>query len=374
MKLKLSFRAIEFYKILTALINPNKIKANILLEQIMINSRFFKNYGPISIKKIVEATGAKLLSEVSQEIVIEDVSSLEDATTKHLSFLNNSKYLDSFKNSKAGFCFVNAKFAEHAPSSMVTLIHENPYKAYAIAASLFYPKEYSTNNISPNAIIAETAKIGANCQIGNFAVIEDGVEIGENSIIDHNVVIKKNVTIGKNAFIASNVTISHAIIGDNVIIHPGCRIGQDGFGFASDHMGHMKVPQLGIVRIGNFVDIGANTCIDRGSAQDTEISDMTQIDNLVQLGHNVKIGKACVIVAQVGVAGSTKLGNFVVLGGQVGVAGHLKIGNQAQVAAQSGVVQDIEDKQIMGGYPAVPIRRWHRQNFCLKQLANKSKE
>ena len=119
--------------------------------------------------------------------------------------------------------------------------------------------------------------------------------------------------------------------------------------------------------------MGANTTIDRGSAQDTEIGDMTQIDNLVQLGHNVKLGKACVIVAQVGVAGSTQIGDFSVLGGQVGVAGHLKIGSQVQIAAQSGVAQDIEDKQIMGGYPAIEIRKWHRQNFCLQQLVNKGK-
>lgn len=340
----------------------------------MVESRFFTNKGPVNIAKIIEMTGAKLVSDISNNLKVLDVAALETAGSQDLSFLINSKYLTSFKTSKAGFCFVNSKFAEHAPSSMVVLLHENPYKAYAIAANLFYPNQTSQNHIATNAVVAKSAKIGSNCQIGNFVVIEDGVKIGDNSIIDHNTVIKRNVVIGKNCKIASNVTISHAIIGDNVIIHPGCRIGQDGFGFASDHTGHLKVPQLGIVRIGNFVDIGANTCIDRGSAQDTEISDMTQIDNLVQLGHNVKLGKACVIVAQVGVAGSTKLGNFVVLGGQVGVSGHLKIGDQVQVAAQSGVVQDIEDKQIMGGYPAVPIRRWHRQNFCLKQLTNKGKE
>jgi UDP-3-O-[3-hydroxymyristoyl] glucosamine N-acyltransferase len=204
-------------------------------------------------------------------------------------------------------------------------------------------------------------------------VIEDGVVIGNNSSIDHNSVIKRNVVIGNNTKIASNVTISHSVIGNNVIIHPGTRIGQDGFGFASDHTGHLKVPQLGIVKIGDFVEIGANTTIDRGSAQDTIIGDMCQIDNLVQLGHNVQLGKACVIVAQVGIAGSTKLGDFVILGGQVGVAGHLKIGNQVQVAAQSGIAQNIEDKQIMGGSPAVPIRQWHKQTFCLKKLANKDK-
>ena len=257
---------------------------------------------------------------------------------------------------------------------MLVLLHNNPYKAYAIIANQFYANVKHQAEIAANAVVDKTAEIGKNCQIGNFVVIEEGVIIGENSVIDHNSVIKRNVIIGANAHIASNVTISHAVIGDNVIIHPGARIGQDGFGFASDHTGHLKMPQLGIVKIGNFVEIGANATIDRGSAQDTEIGDMSKIDNLVQLGHNVRLGKACVIVAQVGIAGSTKLGDFVVLGGQVGVSGHLKIGNQVQVAAQSGVTKDIEDKQVMGGYPAVPVRKWHRQTIALQNLASKSKE
>lgn len=339
----------------------------------MTNTKFFKKLGPISLKNIIAATGAKLEKEVQDNIFVNDVTSLQKADKNDLSFLISNKYLEVYKESQAGFCFVQEKFSYLTPSSMIPLLHDNPYKAYAIAASMFYPAKESNGMLSKSAIISEKATIGKNCQIGNFVVIEDGVRIGDNSIIDHNSVIKENVEIGNNAKIASNVTISHAVIGNNVIIHPGVRIGQDGFGFASDHTGHLKVPQLGIVKIGNFVEIGANSCIDRGSAQDTEINDMCQIDNLVQLGHNVKMGKACVIVAQVGVAGSSKLGNFVVLGGQVGVAGHLEIGDQVQVAAQSGIAQNIEAKQIVGGSPAVPIRKWHRQNFYLQQLANKSK-
>ncbi|MCT4635860.1 MAG: UDP-3-O-(3-hydroxymyristoyl)glucosamine N-acyltransferase [Rickettsiales bacterium] len=339
----------------------------------MADSRFFHNNGSISLRKIIELTGASLQIETDQDTIIEDVAPLESANHKQLSFLTNSKYLSSFKESKAGFCFVYEKFVNHAPSSMVTLKHSNPYKAYAIVANEFYAEKEIKGKISDTAVISKKAQLGDNCSIGNFVVIEDGVVIGNNSSIDHNSVIKRNVVIGNNTKIASNVTISHSVIGNNVIIHPGTRIGQDGFGFASDHTGHLKVPQLGIVKIGDFVEIGANTTIDRGSAQDTIIGDMCQIDNLVQLGHNVQLGKACVIVAQVGIAGSTKLGDFVILGGQVGVAGHLKIGNQVQVAAQSGIAQNIEDKQIMGGSPAVPIRQWHKQTFCLKKLANKDK-
>ncbi len=339
----------------------------------MADSHFFYNNGPISLEKIIDLTGALLREPADKNLLIEDVSPLESANSKQLSFLINSKYVPAFKKSKAGFCFVAEKFANHAPASMIVLLHSNPYKAYALVASAFYTEKKINGTISPNAVISSTAKLGNNCSIGNFVVLEDGVSIGDNSIIDHNTVIKRNVIIGKDAKIASNVTISHSIIGDNVIIHPGAKIGQDGFGFASDHTGHLKVPQLGIVKIGNSVEIGANTTIDRGSAQDTIIGDMCQIDNLAQLGHNVNLGKACVMVAQSGVAGSTKLGDFVILGGQVGIAGHLKIGNQVQIAAQSGVAQDIEDKQIVGGSPSVPIRQWHRQNFCLQKLSNKDK-
>ena len=337
----------------------------------MADKRFFYNHGPVSLKEILELTGATLAPNnniLPQDYLIEDVAPLESAQKNHLSFFINSKYLDSFKNSKAGFCFISDKFTGDAPISMTVLLHNNPYKAYAIIANRFYGEKNHTGHISTNAAIASSASIGINCSIGNFVVIEDGVHIGDNSVIDHNSVIKKNSVIGTNCKIASNVTISHSIIGNNVIIHPGARIGQDGFGFASDHTGHMKVMQLGIVKIGNHVEIGANTTIDRGSSQDTIIEDMTQIDNLVQLGHNVKIGTACVIVAQAGVAGSTKIGNFSVLGGQVGVAGHLNIGSGVQIAAQSGVAQDVADKAIMGGSPAVPIRQWHRQNFTLAKL------
>lgn len=337
----------------------------------MADARFFTKKLSLTLKEILEFTGARLLKAYDMAAKIEDVAPLESAEKNNLSFFINNKYLAAFESSKAGFCFALERFVKKAPESMVVLVHDNPYKAYAIIASKFYSDKTSNGEISSTAVISGNAKIGSNCQIGHFVVIEDNAQIGDNSIIDHNTVIKAGVIIGKNAKIASNVTISHAIIGDDVTIYPGAKIGQDGFGFATDHTGHMKVPQLGIVIIGNKVEIGANTTIDRGSAQNTEIADMCQIDNLVQLGHNVKLGKACVIVAQVGIAGSTKLGDFVVLGGQVGIAGHLKIGNFVQVAAQSGVAQDIEDKQRVGGYPAIAIRKWHRQNFYLQQLSNR---
>jgi UDP-3-O-[3-hydroxymyristoyl] glucosamine N-acyltransferase len=339
----------------------------------MADLRFFNHNGSITLKELLKLTGAEIYNnKVSNEdFEITDVAPIEKAEESHVSFLISAKYLPSFKSSKAGFCFVNEKFADKAPSSMVALVHTNPYKAYAIIANEFYKEKQVLGNISSTAVISKTAKIGKNCYIGNFVVIEDNVIIGDNAYIDHNTVIKNSVVIGNFVTIYSNVTVSHAIIGNNVVLYPGVKIGQDGFGFASDATGHIKVPQLGLVKIGNDVKIGANTAIDRGSSQDTIISNMVQIDNLVQIAHNVNIGNSSVITAQVGVAGSTKVGVFTLLGGQVGVSGHLNIGNGVQVAAQSGVTRNIEDRQIVGGYPAVPIRQWHKQTSILSKLANK---
>ena len=184
--------------------------------------------------------------------------------------------------------------------------------------------------------------------------------------------IGANCVIGNDCTIHSNVNITNAIIGNNVIIHSGVSIGQDGFGYAYNNGRHHKVPQVGRVIIGDDVEIGANTTIDRGSAPDTIIGEGTKIDNLVQIGHNVKIGKHCIIVSQVGISGSTEIGDYTIIAGQAGIAGHLKIGSQVQVAAQAGITRDLEDKAIVGGTPAVPLRQYHKQALALAKLTEKN--
>jgi UDP-3-O-[3-hydroxymyristoyl] glucosamine N-acyltransferase len=339
----------------------------------MADSRFFLRATPLQLEEIVSITHASLLlpgdSYCAQ--LIEDVAPLDRAGKSDISFLDNVKYVDTFVASSAGACFVREKFVKKAPTGMALLITEDPYRCFALIAQRIYPAHVSSGLVSPSAFIASSAQIGANCSVGAGAVIEENAEICEGTSICSGAVIHKGVKIGKNSHIGSNSTLSHCMIGNNVIIHSGVHIGQDGFGFSLGRDGHIKVPQLGRVIIEDDVEIGSGTCIDRGTGPDTIIGAGTKIDNLVQIGHNVHIGRNCIIVAHVGISGSTKIGDGVMLGGQCGIAGHLKIGSGVRVVAQSGVIHDIPAGETYGGSPAIMVKDWHRQTIALARLATK---
>ena len=338
----------------------------------MADSRFFYNSGSITPERIIALTGAELLDKnVDKNLKFNDVAPLDKAQPDEISFLDNIKYADSLKLSKAGACFIHPKNIKHAPENMLLLITEQPYQAYALTAQAFYPAISAKNLISSSTSIASSAQIGKNCQIDAFAVIGENVEIGDNCYIGSGVSIAEGVIIGNATRIGANSTISHSIIGNNIIIHRGVHIGQDGFGFAIGKNGHIKVPQLGRVIIEDFVEIGSGSCIDRGAGPDTIIGTGSKIDNLVQIGHNVIIGKHSIIISQVGIAGSSQIGNGVVLAGQVGVAGHLKIGSGAKLAAQSGVMSDVPEGAAYGGTPAIPIKEWHRQTLLKRKESKK---
>lgn len=332
----------------------------------MPDPNFFRNDIKISLADLAEKIDCSISGEA--DLIISGVAPIDKATNKEISFLSNQKYLAAAKETQAAACIIDKKNAGHLPNSTIALVSDNPYVSYAKAANFLHPATKIEAKISDKASISESAVIGNNCFIGDNVVIGDNAQIGDNCVIHHNVIIGDNVIIGYNTVIHSQASISFSIIGNYVVIHSGSRIGQDGFGFATDHGRHIKIPQLGRVIVEDFVDIGANSCIDRGAGPDTVIGEGTYIDNLVQIGHNVTIGRGCIIVSQVGISGSTKLGNYVVLGGQVGVAGHLNIGNMAQVAAKSGVTKDIPNGGAYGGYPAVPIKDWHRGVIALKKL------
>lgn len=339
----------------------------------MADKRFFSIAGPFTLGQIAEMTGSELSDPVAASKAVVDVAPLQEADATKLSFLDNKKYIPVFKETKAGACFVRPELAVHAPAGTVCLTHKNPYKAYAIAAQAFYPRAPVTESRAASAVIDPSAVIGENVEIGPATVIGKNVRIGDGCRIHAHAVIGDGVEIGAGSEIGANVTLSHAIIGSRVNIQPGCVIGSPGFGFAIDPAGYIGVPQLGRVIIGDGVDIGANVCIDRGAGPDTVIGQGTRIDNLVHIAHNVKIGKFCIIAGQVGFSGSTELGDYVMIGGQAGFVGHLKIGSGAKIAAQSGVMQDIEPKTEVMGYPAVAIKKFLRQSIILGRFADKKK-
>lgn len=339
----------------------------------MADLRFFTRGPILSLQAIADISGAKLSSGADPNYLIDDVAPLHTAKERNVSFLDNIRYKEAFQNTSAGACFVSPKMAEFAPRGLVLLVSDNPYKSYALTAQEFYPDEKPESFVSQKASIHPDADIADGCTIEEGVVIQAGARIGSKCWIEPNAVIGKGVKMGSNCRIGPNATISHTIMGEGCRVYPGARIGQDGFGFAIDPAGHVKVPQLGRVIVEDHVEIGANTTIDRGAGPDTVIGQGAWIDNLVQIGHNVKVGKGCVIVAQVGVSGSTVIEDYAVLAGQVGVAGHLTVGSGARIAAQSGVMRDVPAGEEYFGSPAGPKREEMRKIVALNRLIQDKK-
>jgi UDP-3-O-[3-hydroxymyristoyl] glucosamine N-acyltransferase len=337
----------------------------------MADPRFFTVAGPFSVSEIAQRTGATLGGGGNADLMLRDVAALDMAGPEQVSWLDNRKYLDQFRATRAGAVFVQPALAEAAPATATLLLTEQPYRAYAVAAQAFYPEPPPVPGIAASASVDPTARLGEGTAVEAHAVIGPRVEIGRRCLIGANSVIGAGSVLGDDVRIGANVSVSHAVIGARVRLYPGARIGQDGFGFALDPKGYVKVPQLGRVIIGDDVEIGANTTVDRGAGPDTVIGAGTMIDNLVQIGHNVQIGRGCVLVAQVGISGSTRLGDYVMIGGQGGLIGHLTIGNGARIAAQAGIMRDVAPGETVFGSPAQPIKEFFRQLATLQRLARR---
>lgn len=334
----------------------------------MADPRFFKSAGSFSLTELADVSGCEVRGDDLETAKFNDVGPLTSAGSEAVSFIDNRRYVGEFERSGAGAIVLAPDLVGRAPAGAALLISEAPYRAFALIAQAFYPPEHGSPEISKHAHIDPTAKLGAGVRIHPGAVVGPGAEIGDGTLVGANTVIAPGVVVGKNCVVGSNVTLAYCLIGEAVRIHPGVRVGQDGFGFAPGAGGHEKVPQLGRVLIGDDVEIGANTAIDRGAGPDTVIGAGTKIDNLVHIAHNVQIGGHCLIAGQVGTSGSVRLEDFVMIGGQAGISGHLHIGPGARIAAQSGVTKDVPAGQTVVGFPAEESKSFWRKLARLNRL------
>ena len=341
----------------------------------MADPRFYDNRGPFPLADLCAAIGAVPGPDADPGALIHDLASLEGAGPGQLSFCAGGKpALAALKASHAGFCVVGDGITPvDAPQGTVLLTVSNPTAGFAAAARLFYP-EHELPVWSQQTAVHPTAKFGKGVVLAPGVVIGPGVQIGDNTRVGPNTVIGRGVTIGRDCEIGAHVTIGHACLGDSLLIQPGARIGQPGYGFVSGRDGHRKIPQVGRAIIQDRVEIGANACIDRGALGDTVIGEGTKIDNQVHIGHNCRIGRHCLITGQVGFGGSAELGDFVVLGGQTAIGDHSKIGDGARFAARSGVQPGEYPGGIdYGGYPVRPAKEWRREVAALALLARRRK-
>jgi UDP-3-O-[3-hydroxymyristoyl] glucosamine N-acyltransferase len=335
---------------------------------------FFERAAPVRLDALAQKLGAQLGAGADPGILIQDVKALADAGQGHVSFFDNRKYLDLLASTRASACLVAPAFAARVPERTAALVLPQPYRGFALALQLLYPDAMRSKTAmaqAGEAPIHPSARLEENVRVEPGAIIGREAQVGRGTTIAAGAVIGYRVAIGRGSYVGPGASVTHALIGDRVILHAGVRVGQDGFGFAMGPKGHLKVPQIGRVIIQDDVEIGANSCIDRGALKDTVIGEGTKIDNLVQIGHNVVMGRHCVIVGQVGISGSAELGDFVVMGGQAGLVGHIKVGSGAQIAGSSHVKDDVPSGARMGGTPAVPFTEWARQLALLKRLTQK---
>lgn len=338
---------------------------------------FFKRSDSLTAGDIAALTGATLSDPSRAGVAISNVAPIDRAGPHDLSFFENLRYAAGLRASRAGACLIAERFAGDAPPGLLLLISREPYRGFVTVTRTLFPDAlrpssmFEAEGVTPGASVHPKARLEDGVTVEPGAVIGPRAEIGAGTLVGAGAAIGAGVRIGRDCSIGAHCSIAHALIGDRVILHPGCRIGQDGFGYVMSPRGHAKVPQVGRVIIQDDVEIGAGTAIDRGAIRDTVVGEGTKIDNLVQIGHNVSVGRHCVIVAHCAIAGSVTIEDFVALGGRVTINNHVTIGEGAQVAGMSGVNSDIPAGARWAGLPAKPAKLWMREVAWIERAAKR---
>lgn len=327
----------------------------------------------LTLDEIVELTGATVVSGSARARRIVNVAPLDRASPYDIAFLDNKSFTKDAATTHAAVCLTRADLAALLPAHVTALAVRDPFRAFVQVSRALFPDSLRPVSMAPpgataGAHVHETARLEPGTTVEPGAVIGADAEIGSGTVIGATAVIGPGVRIGRDCSIGPSAVLTNALLGDRVIIHPGCKIGQDGFGFVMGAGGHLKVPQVGRVIIQDDVEIGAGTTIDRGAIRDTVIGEGTKIDNLVQVGHNVSIGRHCVLAGYTGIAGSVTLEDYVALGGRVGIVPNVVIGEGAMVAAGGSVGGDIPAGEKWGGTPAMPMKQWLREIRAIKRL------
>ncbi len=330
------------------------------------DARFFQRAGPFTLAAVVDAAEAEA---PPRRLMLAGVAPLQSAGPDEVSFLDNRKYVPALRATRAGAVIVHPDMAAHVPDGAVAIVTAEPYAAWARIAALFHPVPPPRAGIHPTAVIGPDAQIDPTAEIGPLAVIGERARVGPRCRIGALAVLGPGVVLGPDCRIGAHASLSHALLGARVYVYPGARIGQEGFGFAITVEGFHSVPQLCRVILEDDVEVGANAAIDRGSLQDTVIGAGSRLDNLVQIGHNARLGRGCVIVSQAGISGSTVLEDHVMVGPQAGLTGHLRIGRMAKIGAQSGVMTDLDAGAEVVGSPAQPRRAYWRGVALLRRMA-----
>ena len=334
--------------------------------------RFFERAGPFTLDRLVAETGGQAeRAHILALRPLSGVAPLQSAGPDQVAVLHNPRYAVAAEQTGAGVVIVSKSLARRVPQGSAALVVDDPHQAWARVGTLFHPSPGTTPGTHPSAVVHPTASIDPSCEIGPRAVIGERVEMGPGCQIGPGAVIGAGVVLGQGCRVGPCASISHALLGARVYVYAGARIGQEGFGFAVTSAGFVTVPQLGRVILQDDVEIGANSAVDRGASHDTVIGAGSRIDNLIQIGHNVQMGRNCLMAAQSGASGSCTLGDGVQIGAQAGLAGHLSVGSRARIGAQAGVMSDVPEGADVIGSPALPLREFFRNVAVLRRLARR---